>query len=670
MIHALGVLLLFVDRHWNAMALDPSGRPAFLTLEHMALQNLMTMNDDAFRALNIVRSRDHPSLFKFGETSAKTGAASLFSLFKRYCRSRPGAQFLWKTMQHPSRDVDLLRKRLDAVEYLLNPSNHTLVENLSACLSNVDRLTSAVLACCSGPRAKPSNWYKLHKTVSNAIRIADLCEEHAGRVEIFESVAGTGTNEMRYVKYFVEYIVDFAASRREGKLVVRPNVDPLLDELNHVRRTLPELLTRMAAKDMREHLPASVTGCNMVYLPSIGYVLAINKWNPTPPDDAEIPNLEFKFSVKDVHYYKSFSARELDETVGDVILKISIRQNHIVQKLWRYATKQARFIARAIERCAELDTLIAFARVARDYDYAKPTITRSKIIDAKETRHPLFEFSTACVPNDVRSGNGGSLVKVLTGPNSCGKSVYLKQIGLLIFMAHIGSYVAAKSATIGIVDRLSTQMSNAESVGLYASSFLQNLRQINVAIRASTSDSVVLMDELERGTTESSGRSLVAAVLDEFAKREQRCPHVFAATHAHAVVEMLPRTASIEPQARISFSAAVASFRLARRRFTDVRVRRRPGPILGVSLPADRRQRVAQFRPLRGQVRRAGREHRRSKFGGVRVDREQRSAVADRPTLGRIASRRATLRGRTGRGSGAAEILDRHNYDFQVDGTR
>ena len=123
-------------------------------------------------------------------------------------------------------------------------------------------------------------------------------------------------------------------------------------------------------------------------------------------------------------------------------------------------------------------SLLAFYKVARDYNYTKPNVTKSKIIDVVEGRHPLMECATTFVPNDIRSGNGNSLIKVITGPNSCGKSVYLKQIGLIVFMAHIGCYVPARSATIGTISRILTQMSNTESIGLNASSFLQNLRQV------------------------------------------------------------------------------------------------------------------------------------------------------------------------------------------------
>lgn len=141
-------------------------------------------------------------------------------------------------------------------------------------------------------------------------------------------------------------------------------------------------------------------------------------------------------------------------------------------------------------------------------------------------------------------------------------------------MAHIGCYVPARSATIGTISRILTQMSNTESIGLNASSFLQNLRQvekylysfetkgkgskrryefqINVALHASTSDSIVITDELDRGTSEMSGLSLVAAILNTFAERDSDCPHVFAATHAYGVLALLPQISLIEIQVRMT----------------------------------------------------------------------------------------------------------------------
>lgn len=161
------------------------------------------------------------------------------------------------------------------------------------------------------------------------------------------------------------------------------------DTVHHVRGTLPETLTRMGEKDMKEHLPASVTTCKMVYIPNIGYLLAITGWNPSPADNADLGNLEFKFVSNNIRYYKSPSAKgyfsifttistprmtfvisfcvhprlksvlsELDDTIGDIMLRINKRESYIMLKLVKYINKHAASIFNAIQLCAELDTWV------------------------------------------------------------------------------------------------------------------------------------------------------------------------------------------------------------------------------------------------------------------------------------------------------------------------
>lgn len=168
-------------------------------------------------------------------------------------------------------------------------------------------------------------------------------------MRLFRKIVDSITNEVRYVKYFIEYIVDFSTKRSENDFIVRTNVDSHLDKcklylvsrnswvgnnvpknyvvafaqpskfyilcfhhkcaVHHVRGTLPETLTRMGEKDMKDHLPSSVTTCKMVYIPNIGYLLAIIGWNPSPADNADLENLEFKFVSNNIRYYKSPSAK-------------------------------------------------------------------------------------------------------------------------------------------------------------------------------------------------------------------------------------------------------------------------------------------------------------------------------------------------------------------------
>ncbi|XP_011688999.1 PREDICTED: mutS protein homolog 5-like [Wasmannia auropunctata] len=305
----------------------------------------------------------------------------------------------------------------------------------------------------------------------------------------------------------------------------------------------------MGQKDMKEHLPDSVTICKMVYIPNIGYLLAITGWNPSPAEKAVLEqNLELKFVSNNTSYYKSPSARELDETIGDICLRIHKRESAVMLKLVKYINKHAASIFSAIQLCAELDTLLAFHVVAREHNYVKPNMVDRQVIAVEQGRHPLQEFLTTFVPNDTYSGDGKSLVKILTGPNASGKSTYLKQVALIVFMAHIGCFVPAKSATIGIVTHILTQITSVDSIALNTSMFLQDMRQINSALYASTPNSIVILDEFGNGTSEVSGLSLLAAVLNNFIERGTDCPHIFVATHMHRVMNMLPQSPIIEEQ--------------------------------------------------------------------------------------------------------------------------
>lgn len=128
--------------------------------------------------------------------------------------------------------------------------------------------------------------------------------------------------------------------------------------------------------------------------------------------------------------------------------------------------------------CFDDYRLLAFSVVAREYNYVKPNIVEQQIIAVEQGRHPLHDVITTFIPNDIYSGNGKSLVKILIGPNASGKSTYLKQIALIVFMAHIGCYVPAKSATIGVVTHILTQIMAVDNVVLNTSMFLQDMRQV------------------------------------------------------------------------------------------------------------------------------------------------------------------------------------------------
>ena len=187
--------------------------------------------------------------------------------------------------------------------------------------------------------------------------------------------------------------------------------------------------------------------------------------------------------------------------------------------------------------CSELDCLLSFAHAARKQNYTRPTMTSENLLEIHQGRHPLQELcSDTFIPNDTNLSNQGPRMILLTGANASGKSVYLKQVALIVFMAHIGSFVPAVSSTIGITDKILTRLSTKESVSKQSSAFMLDLQQTQRALLNATPHSLVLLDEFGKGTTSTDGIGLFCAVMESFASRDLSCPKLIAATHFHGTI--------------------------------------------------------------------------------------------------------------------------------------
>ncbi|XP_063990614.1 mutS protein homolog 5-like [Diachasmimorpha longicaudata] len=545
MIHALGMLLKYIDINWGKLALDPNGEAVYLYVNYVRLRDLVMMEEETYKELNIMQTKYHPSLFKFG-ASVKHEGMNLFTLLNR-CQSRIGVKYLWRLMQQPTRDVSVLQDRFRVTEFFLNPDNRNLFESLRSSLKNLVRLTPALLNRYATPLAKPHDWKKLSGTLSSVMHIGELCDSCRTSATIFSRVANSVTRHMHQSRYFIDYIVDHEMSKHQGKFAVRAGVDTELDELNDLRKSLPDMLAEYVLKDM-PGLPDSVDTAKLIYLPDIGFLLGITGWIGEPPEEVEIQGLEFKCSIGGIRHYKSATARELDESVGDILCRITHRQSVILMKLIDFISEDIVSIAKAIECCAELDALMSLSTLARDHNYTQPRMVKSHLIDIKSGRHPLRELFSQYVPNDTQSGEGSSLIKIFSGPNACGKTAYMKQTALIVYMAHIGCYVPASSARIGVITNILTQIPSMESSCYNASSFLVDLRQINNILYSSTPNSLIIMDEFGRGTAEIDGLALLAGVLTNFIKRENYCPHIFVATHMHRIASILPENPIFELQ--------------------------------------------------------------------------------------------------------------------------
>lgn len=231
------------------------------------------------------------------------------------------------------------------------------------------------------------------------------------------------------------------------------------------------------------------------------------------------------------------------------------KEIEIVHELGVEVLEQEKALATASDLCGDLDSLLALALGADKYKLVAPQMTSANVLHIQAGRHPLQELVVpSFIANDALLLGGlgdeqddGSIVTdemrdipsvmVLTGPNHSGKSVYLKQVALIVFLAHIGSFVPADQACIGLTDRLLTRIATRESVSRNESAFAIDLKQAAFSVNFATRRSLILLDEFGKGTNSMDGAGLVTALLDHFLHLEDEAPKVLAATHFHEIFE-------------------------------------------------------------------------------------------------------------------------------------
>ena len=190
------------------------------------------------------------------------------------------------------------------------------------------------------------------------------------------------------------------------------------------------------------------------------------------------------------------------------------------------------------EALAQIDVLASLARVAAERGYVKPAIVEEPVLEVRDGKHPVLEIvlGSEFVPNDVALGGDGPLIGIITGPNMAGKSTYIRQVALQVLMAHIGSWIPARSATVGLVDRIFTRVGAVDELARGRSTFMVEMSETANILHNATERSLVILDEVGRGTSTFDGVALAWATTEHLALR-LRCRTLFA-THYHELTEL------------------------------------------------------------------------------------------------------------------------------------
>ncbi|KAJ3320247.1 MutS protein msh5 [Boothiomyces sp. JEL0866] len=504
-------------------------QPAELSVRLFDLDDYMHLNSDSKAALRIFDSVHHPNM----HSSIVKEGNSLFQIMNK-TRTHMGRKLLVSWFNFPLKNCDRIRERQETVEFFFSPSNSGTADIYKTLLKKLPNVTSMWDKVKT--KSRVADWRNLQNTINCYLKIylvTDFVPESIG----LRSIKKDDITLLRQAAALIEDTIDF--EEHSDRIAIKPNIDPELDEMKRIYHSLDSFLSNKADTIQ---LPAIVAICfTLVYLPQMGFLVCITFETKVLED---IPGLEFKFKNEKSGYYKDPTMLNLDEEIGDIFNLIGDKEIEILQTIREGIGKIGPVILSMTAAIAKLDCYLSLAEVALKYSYIKPEITTDDclvLMDSRYnslTRHPIQEHFFEFAVNNVQIGKiDKEIVKpkgiLITGPNASGKSIYIQQVALITFMAHIGSFVPCSYARIGLTDKILTRIKTSSSVIKNESSFLVDLKQACFALSEATDQSLVVIDEFGKGTIASDGIGLFCAIIRELAFRGTR---MLATTHFHEII--------------------------------------------------------------------------------------------------------------------------------------
>ncbi len=478
-------------------------------------QDTLIIDDSSRRNLELVRT-----------IIGNQRQGSLLSCLDR-TRTPMGARLLKKNILMPLRDPERINRRLDTVTRLVD--NEEAAEGIRARLDQVYDLERLNTRVALG-RANGRDLLSLKKSLAALPEITKLC----GRAGIMTDEAA-GLDLLTDITETLEAAIreDAPITIREGGLI-KEGYDQELDELHRVLTHGKEMILELEA---REREKSGIANLKIGYNRVFGYYLEVSK--------AQLANVPDYFIRKqtlvNAERFITPELKEFEEKVAnaqDMALELEYR---LFSGLRDKVAARSAAISRAAEFIAWVDFYASLAEVAGRRRYCRPRVNDGEVIDIREGRHPVIEQSMEpgrFVPNDVLLDQSENEVLIITGPNMAGKSTVLRQTALIVLMAQIGSYVPAQSAEIGVVDRIFTRVGAMDDLRRAQSTFMVEMNETANILNNATDRSLVILDEIGRGTSTYDGLAIAWAVTEDLVEKNGRGVRTMFATHYHELTDM------------------------------------------------------------------------------------------------------------------------------------
>ncbi len=507
------------------------------------LQGLHTYSPRAFMLLDH-QTRGNLELFQGGRWG-RTMHSLLATL--DVTSTSMGGRLLRRWVGQPLLDLSLLEQRQEAVEALLRDQirREEIIDVLKG-VPDLERLLNRIATGAAVPREVVS----LKDGLESVARLKSLLQGASGYI----SALGERLDPCDSVVALVSTAIE--DSPGEGG-IIRRGFSPELDELRDVSRNGREYIANLERKEReRTGIRSLKVGYNRVF----GYYIEVSNPNlPQVPDDY--------VRRQTLVGGERFFTPELKE-YESILLNAQERMEELEQSLFQQVCKQiagdGQRIAATASGVGHIDVYAALAEGASRHGYVRPRLDNGGVIDIKEGRHPVVERTMPAgtfVPNDAYLSNDDAQVMLLTGPNMAGKSTYIRQVALIVLMAQIGSFVPARSATIGLVDRVFTRVGLQDDLYTGQSTFMVEMVETASILHHATPRSLVVLDEIGRGTSTYDGLAIARATAEHIHTSPRLGCKTLFATHYHELTELtqtLPRVrnfnvAAVESDGNVVF---------------------------------------------------------------------------------------------------------------------
>ncbi|WP_130869908.1 DNA mismatch repair protein MutS [Intestinimonas massiliensis (ex Afouda et al. 2020)] len=441
-------------------------------------------------------------------------------------RTPMGHRLIRSWMERPLLSPVAIGKRLGAVEELVNDPIRR--EELTATLREVtdlERLIGRIVYGTAGGRDLVS----LAAGLGRLPRLRELLE---GSSSVLLSSLSKALDDLPELRQLISSaIVDEPPfSVREGGFI-RLGYDSEVDRLRNILTNGKDLVAGIEAREKEKTgIKSLKVGFNKVF----GYYIEVSKSYYDQVPDTYIR----KQTLVNCERYITQELKDLEHEILSAQDRICALEFQLFCDVREQVAARVGDIQRSAAAAAQVDVLTSFANVAAENGYCRPEVDQSDCLEIVEGRHPVVEKmlkNSLFVPNDTHMDGGENTVAIITGPNMAGKSTYMRQVALIVLMAQMGSFVPARSARVGVVDRVFTRIGASDDLSAGQSTFMVEMTEVAELLKNATSKSLLILDEIGRGTSTYDGMSIARAVLEYCADKKKLGAKTLFATHYHEI---------------------------------------------------------------------------------------------------------------------------------------